>query len=196
MIAKINLLPWREEYRQQKKIEFFKIAGAVFVAALLVVLAWDRVVNARIDNQNSRNQLLNQKIAELDAKVKEIAALKERRQQLLDRMMVIQALQANRPDIVRIFDEMASAIPEGVFLTGLNRVGSEISLTGFAESNNRVSTLMRNLDQSYKFTDPNLTKVLANERLGEQGNTFEMRVKITKPEVDEENGADTEGEGA
>ncbi|MGD9660913.1 MAG: PilN domain-containing protein [Porticoccaceae bacterium] len=183
MIATINLLPWREEYRQQKKIEFFKIAGLVLIAVLAVVFLWDRIATGNIDNQRARNQLLEEHIAKLENSVQEIAELKERRQQLLDRMMVIQALQANRPDIVRIFDEMASAIPEGVFLSSLNRVAADIALSGYAESNNRVSALMRNLDQSYKFTDPNLTKVLADERLGEQGNTFDMRVKILEPEV-------------
>lgn len=189
MIATINLLPWREEYRQQRKVEFLKLAGLVLVVAVLVVGVWDRVVNAEIDNQRTRNQLLEQKIAELDVQVKEIAELKEKRQQLLDRMTVIQALQANRPEIVRIFDEMASALPEGVYLSNLNRVGGQVALTGFAESNNRVSAFMRNLDQSYKFSEPNLTKVLADDRLGEQGNTFDMKVKITEPELIEADGS-------
>lgn len=189
MIATINLLPWREEYRQQRKVEFLKLAGLVLVVAVLVVGVWDRVVNAEIDNQRTRNQLLEQKIAELDVQVKEIAELKEKRQQLLDRMTVIQALQANRPEIVRIFDEMASALPEGVYLSNLNRVGGQVELTGFAESNNRVSAFMRNLDQSYKFSEPNLTKVLADDRLGEQGNTFDMKVKITEPELIEADGS-------
>lgn len=189
MIATINLLPWREEYRQQRKVEFLKLAGLVLVVAVLVVGVWDRVVNAEIDNQRTRNQLLDQKIAELDVQVKEIAELKEKRQQLLDRMTVIQALQANRPEIVRIFDEMASALPEGVYLSNLNRVGGQVELTGFAESNNRVSAFMRNLDQSYKFSEPNLTKVLADDRLGEQGNTFDMKVKITEPELIEADGS-------
>jgi type IV pilus assembly protein PilN len=183
MIATINLLPWREEFRNQKRQEFFKIAGGVVVVAVLVVGAWDRVMNSAMDSQNHRNQRLEQEIAELDKTVKEIDELKERRQQLLDRMTVIQALQANRPEIVRIFDELATAIPEGVFLTQLDRVDAVISVTGFAESNNRVSALMRNLDQSYKFTEPNLTKVEADDRLGEQGNTFDMRVKIAEPEI-------------
>ncbi|HLS97130.1 MAG: PilN domain-containing protein [Porticoccaceae bacterium] len=182
-MAKINLLPWREEYRQVKKREFLEVAAVVLVAGLLAVFAWDRVVDARIDNQASRNDRINQEIAELDKQVKEISELKTRKQEMLDRMEVIQALQANRPDIVRIFDELVKATPEGVFLTDLERVNDAMSLTGFAESNNRVSALMRNLDGSYKFTDPNLTKVEADQSLGEQGNRFEMRVQLTKPEV-------------
>lgn len=183
MIATINLLPWREEYRQEKRIEFFKIAAVVFAGAALTLFVWSSLVNGAIENQEARNQRLEQEIAALEVKVKEIAELKERKRQLLDRMTVIQALQANRPEIVRVFDEMASAMPEGVFLSSLQRAGENISLVGFAESNNRVSTLMRNLDQSYKFSDPNLTRVEADDQLGEQGNTFEMRVKITEPKV-------------
>lgn len=182
-MAKINLLPWREEYRQTKKREFLEIAAVVLVFGLLTVFVWDRVVDARIDNQTSRNDRISQEIAELDKQVKEISELKARKQEMLDRMAVIQALQANRPDIVRIFDELVKATPDGVFLTELVRVNDAMSLTGFAESNNRVSALMRNLDGSYKFTEPNLTKVEADQSLGEQGNRFEMRVQLTKPEV-------------
>lgn len=192
MVAKINLLPWREEFRQEKKIEFFKIGALVLVASLVTVGLWDRVVNAQMDAQISRNQVLENKISELETKVKEIAELKEKRQELLDRMTVIQALQANRPEIVRIFDEFAASVPEGVYFSSLKRAGADVSLTGYAESNNRVSALMRNLDQSYKFSDPNLTKVLADDQLGEQGNTFDMKVKVTEPKVledgDEESG--------
>lgn len=190
MVAKINLLPWREEFRQEKKVEFFKIGAVVLVASLLAVGLWDRVVNAQMDAQRSRNQVLENKISELETKVKEIAELKQRRQELLDRMTVIQALQANRPEIVRIFDEFAASVPEGVYFSSLRRAGSDVSLTGYAESNNRVSALMRNLDQSYKFSDPNLTKVLADDQLGEQANTFDMKVKVTEPKVLEENEED------
>ena len=192
MVAKINLLPWREEFRQEKKVEFLKIGALVLVASIVAVGLWDRVVNAQMDVQRSRNQVLENRISELETKVKEIAELKERRQELLDRMTVIQALQANRPEIVRIFDELAASVPEGVFFSALKRAGSDIALTGFAESNNRVSALMRNLDQSYKFSDPNLTKVLADDQLGEQGNTFDMKVKVTEPKVLEEGGEDAD----
>jgi type IV pilus assembly protein PilN len=193
MVAKINLLPWREEFRQEKKKEFVRISVGVLVLGLAFVGLWDRVVNGQMDNQRSRNQVLESKISELEVKVKEIEELKERRQQLLNRMTVIQALQSNRPEIVKVFDELTSAVPEGVFLSGLERVGSEISLTGYAESNNRVSAFMRNLESSYKFTDPNLTKVLADDELGEQGNTFDMRVKISEPEVLEQQSANVSG---
>jgi len=179
-MAKINLLPWREEYRQEKKKEFLGIIGFFVATALLTVFLWDRWVNHQIDNQNSRNQLLTREIAVLDKQVKEIAQLKKRKQDLIERMNVIQALQGNRPDVVRVFDELVKTIPDGLYLSSLTRTGDRIALTGYAESNNRVSAFMRNLDSSYKFSEPNLTKVVADGRLGEQGNSFEMRVKVTK----------------
>ena len=181
MVAKINLLPWREEYRHEKRIEFFKVAAGVVLLAALVVFGWDRFVNAKIDNQQARNDLLSQKIAELDVKVREIAELKKRRRELIDRMTVIQSLQTDRPEIVRIFDEWVDAVPDGVFLTKMTRSGNNISFDGYAESNNRVSSFMRNLEDSYKFRDPVLTQVVANDRLGEQGNSFNMRVQIADP---------------
>lgn len=183
-MAKINLLPWREAFRTEKKKEFLSLVVVVLVVAVLVAFGWDRVVSNQIESQNSRNQLLKTEIAKLDKQVAEIKELKARRQNLLDRMQVIQGLQGNRPEIVKIYDEFVRAVPDGVYFTRMIRKGSQISLVGFAESNNRVSSLMRRLDASYKFTEPNLTKVQDSDVLGEDGNQFEMRVKIIKAPVD------------
>lgn len=183
-MAKINLLPWREAFRTEKKKEFLSLVVVVLVVAVLVAFGWDRVVSNQIESQNSRNQLLKTEIAKLDKQVAEIKELKERRQDLLDRMQVIQELQGNRPEIVKIYDEFVRAVPDGVYFTKMIRKGNQISLVGFAESNNRVSSLMRRLDASYKFTEPNLTKVQDNDALGEDGSQFEMRVKIIKAPVD------------
>ncbi|MEH6528568.1 MAG: PilN domain-containing protein [Porticoccus sp.] len=183
-MAKINLLPWREAYRTEKKKEFLSLIVVVLVVAVLAAFGWDRVVSNQIESQNSRNQLLKSEIAKLDKQVAEIQELKKRRQDLLDRMQVIQELQGNRPEIVKVYDEFVRAVPDGVYFTKMIRKGSQISLVGFAESNNRVSALMRRLDASYKFSEPNLTKVQDNDVLGEDGSQFEMRVKITKAPVD------------
>ncbi len=183
-MAKINLLPWREAFRTEKKKEFLSLMVVVLVMAVLVAFGWDRVVNNQIESQNSRNQLLKTEIAKLDKQVAEIKGLKKRRQDLLDRIQVIQELQGNRPEIVKIYDEFVRAVPDGVYFTKMIRKGNQISLVGFAESNNRVSSLMRRLDASYKFTEPNLTKVQDNDALGEDGSQFEMRVKIIKAPVD------------
>ena len=188
-MAKINLLPWREAYRGEKKKEFITLLGMVLVFAAVVAFGWDRVVNSQIDSQLSRNQVLKTEIAKLDKQVAEIEALTKRRQNLLDRIQVIQEVQGNRPEIVKIYDEFVRSVPDGVYFTEMVRAGEIVSLVGFAKSNSRVSVLMRQLDASYKFTEPNLTKVEADEMLGESGSKFEMRVKIVLPnsDLDEEN---------
>lgn len=183
-MAKINLLPWREAFRTEKQKEFLSLVVVMLVVAVLAAFGWDRVVNSQIKSQTSRNQLLNTEIAKLDKQVAEIKELKARRQNLLDRMQVIQELQGNRPEIVKIYDEFVRAVPDGVYFTKMIRKDSQISLVGYAESNNRVSSLMRRLDASYKFSEPNLTKVQDSDVLGEDGSQFEMRVKITKAPVD------------
>ena len=135
-MAKINLLPWREAYRAEKKKEFVTLLGMVLIFAAVVAFGWDRVVNSQIDSQNSRNQLLKAEIAKLDKQVKEIDELTKRRQNLLDRIKVIQEVQGNRPEIVKIYDEFVRAVPDGVYFTEMERKGESISLVGFAKSNN------------------------------------------------------------
>ncbi|GIX30037.1 MAG: hypothetical protein KatS3mg124_0509 [Porticoccaceae bacterium] len=180
-VARINLLPWREEFRAEKRLEFFRIAGGVAALALVVAFGWDRMMNARIDEQRARNALLERHIAELDAKVQEIAELKKRRAELIERMEVIQALQTSRPDTVRMFDEWVVVVPDGLFLTDMERRGDTITFNGYAESNNRVSALMRNLERSELFANPVLDTVVADPTLGEQGNKFNMRVRVVLP---------------
>jgi len=196
-MAKINLLPWREAHRAEKKKEFVSLVCVVLVIAALAALGWDRVVNSQIESQHNRNQLLQSEIAKLDKEVSEIEELTKRRQNLLDRIQVIQEVQGNRPEIVKIYDEFARTVPGGVYFTEMVREGDKISLIGFAKSNSRVSVLMRRLDASYKFTEPNLTKVEANDALGENGSQFEMQVKIVQPktELSSELGVETAAGG-
>ena len=152
--------------------------GLMLLLALAAGFGWDRLVNSRLDNQQARNQLLQTNITVLDKQIAEIEDLKKRRQELLDRMLVIQALQGNRSEIVKIFDEFSRAIPDGVFFTKMDRKGQQVSLEGYAESNNRVSALMRKLDKSEKFAEPNLTVVESDNELGEQGSKFKMRFQL------------------
>ena len=163
----------------------------VLVAAVITAFGWDRMLSSQIETQNDRNSLLKTEITRLEKQVAEIKELKKRRQDLLDRMEVIQELQGNRPEIVRIYDEFVRSVPDGVYFTKMTRKDDQISLEGYAESNNRVSTLMRQLDASYKFTEPNLTKVQANDVLGEDGSRFEMRVKIVNTPVAQESPGET-----
>ena len=127
------------------------------------------------------------KIAVLDARIKEISELKTRRQQLLERMKIIQDLQGNRPIIGRVFDQLVRTLPDGVYFTGLKMTGKSIAIVGAAESNNRVSNLMRNLDGSEWLDAPNLTEVKALTA-GEwgQANVFQLTVQQTQPAVEAE----------
>jgi len=186
-MAQINLLPWREERRQELKKEFIATAVLVLIMAGGLVFLADRVVNGQIDNQQARNQYLEENIAVLDKMVAEIKELEKRRNQLLDRMRVIQELQGNRPIIVRVLDQLVRTVPDGVFYTSLNTKDKRITINGIAESNNRVSSLMRRLDASDWLASPNLDQVKAAPNYGDQATTFNLTVNVQAPAaVDEQ----------
>ena len=175
-MAQINLLPWREERRAERKKEFLMLLAAVVAVGIGLVMLGDRLVNGQIDYQKARNQYLTQEIRVLDKQVEEIKDLQRRRNQLIERMRVIQELQGNRPIIVRVLDQLVR--------TSQNNL---ISLTGIAESNNRVSSLMRRLDGSDWLQQPNLDSVRAATQYGDQAATFNLKVKVQLPASD--NGA-------
>lgn len=180
-MATINLLPWREEFRQEKKKEFIVQLAGVCILALLVAFMWIRSVDSAIASQNQRNGMLQAEIKQLQSQVKEIQELKKRRAELIDRMKVIQDLQGTRPIIVRYFDELVRAVPDGIFITKLSRTGVVIKIEGVTESNNRVSTFMRQLNDSSWFAEPNLKSVVANNKFGEQASVFSLELKTTLP---------------
>lgn len=181
-MAKINLLPWREAYRKEKKDQFVAILIGVFIISALLAYLWISSVESAIENQHSRNRLLETEIAVLEKQVQEIAELKKVRDDLLTRIKVIQDLEGTRPVIVRYFDEFVRAVPDGVHLSLIARVGDIISMEGIAESTNRVSSLMRNLEQSDWFASPNLTSVTAAPAEGEQASSFKMTVRTSAPQ--------------
>ncbi|WP_444899277.1 PilN domain-containing protein [Microbulbifer sp. VAAC004] len=189
-MAKINLLPWRQEYRAQKQKEFQQVLVLVIIAAAASVFLWMKTVDRQVASQNERNQILQVKINALNKQVSEIKDLKKRRQELIDRMRVIQELQGNRPLAVRYFDELVQATPEGLWLLELTRKGSQLELSGIAESNNRVSSFMRNLDQSDWYESPNLTDVTASPEYGEQASAFQLTVNLSGRKSDDANDSD------
>ena len=187
-MAQINLLPWRDERRQEQKKEFLTVLALVVVFGAALVLGADRVVNAQIDTQNARNAYLKENIRELDKMVAEIKDLQKRRNQLIERMRVIQELQGNRPIIVRVLDQLVRTVPDGVFYTSLSSNERAISIRGVAESNNRVSSLMRRLDASDWLANPNLDQVNAAPNFGDQANTFNLSVQVQLPKTDDGTG--------
>lgn len=186
-MAQINLLPWREERRAERKKEFLILLAIVAALGAGLVMLGDRFVNGQIEHQKARNQYLTQEIRVLDKKVQEIKDLQRRRNQLIERMRVIQELQGNRPIIVRVLDQLVRTVPDGVFYTSLSSKDNLITLSGVAESNNRVSSLMRRLDGSDWLQQPNLDSVRAATQYGDQAATFNLKVKVQLPSS--ENGA-------
>ncbi|MDF1692223.1 MAG: PilN domain-containing protein [Zhongshania sp.] len=185
-MATINLLPWREERRELIKQQFLVVLGGVAVlGGLLVVLAMS-IVNGAISSQEARNNYMQGQITKINKEVAEIRDLEKRRQQLLDRMTIIQDLQGTRPLIVRVFDEMVRTLPDGLFYTSVVRNEKRINVEGIAESNNRVSSLMRKLDASPWFADPNLTAVSAASAYGDQASSFKLSFQISAPAPDDE----------
>lgn len=173
-MTRINLLPWREELREERKKEFVQYLAFVLLVAGGLVFVGGTVINGGIEEQEARNQYIESEIEVLDARIAEIRDLERRREELLARMRVIQELQGNRPVIVRIFDELVRTLGKGVFYNSLTVNGSTVSVSGIAESNNRVSELMRNIDGSEWFTAPNLRGLREAERYGPQASTFDL----------------------
>jgi type IV pilus assembly protein PilN len=160
-MAKINLLPWRQELRKQRQQEFVAIVLAVAGLAVGIVLFAHMALSKQVSDQLERNSYIKAEISTLDSQIKEIDELQRRREELLARMKVIQDLQGHRPVIVRVFDEFVRAMPDGVYFRTIERKENVFSIVGVAESANQVSNLMRNLDSSQWFKSPVLSKVAA-----------------------------------
>lgn len=181
-MTRINLLPWREERRQELKRQFFVILfGMALIGAGCVYLV-ELNVQGQIENQRKRNDFVASETKKLDAQIKEIEELKKKRERLVERMNVIQDLQGNRPVIVHVFDQMAKTIPDGVFYKSVSAQGDKFTIQGLAEANNRVSNLMRNLNSSPMFENPSLSNVTAEERGDEVWSSFSLSVKQGKPD--------------
>ncbi|GAB3368710.1 PilN domain-containing protein [Azotobacter armeniacus] len=181
-MARINLLPWREQLREERRQRFLVTLGALLLATGGLVFLADRYLDASIEAQRVRNDFLRKEIAVLDARIQEISELKTRRQQLLERMKIIQDLQGNRPIIGRVFDQLVRTLPDGVYFTSLKMTGKNIAIEGAAESNNRVSNLMRNLDGSEWLEAPNLTAVKAvTAGTLAPANVFQLTVQQVQP---------------
>lgn len=160
-MAKINLLPWRAERRVQRQKEFYGMLGvAAAVSVLLALFIWF-YYNGQIDGQNDRNAFLQGEITKLDAQIKEIEALDKQKDRLLARKKVIEELQANRSQMVHLFDSLVRTIPDGVVLSSIKQDGNILTLQGRSQSNARVSTYMRNLEGSGWMTKPDLSVIEA-----------------------------------
>jgi len=175
----INLLPWRDELRKQREKEFMVTAVIAALMMGAVVLGVHLHYESRIAYQDQRNQFIETEIASLDKKIKEIEDLKKERDRLIARTNVIQNLQSGRPEIVHVFDELVTSLPDGVYYTKVAQKGRGLNLQGVAQSNARVSSLMRSLDTSTWFTNPSLVEIKSDTKSDESVrlSSFSLNVK-------------------
>ncbi len=179
-MAHINLLPWREEQRQEQTRQFATITGlSLLLTAALVFLVHVTVEN-QIDHQKFRNKMLQDEIATLNKALEQIAELEETKAQLLARMDVIQSLQQRRPQIVHLFDDFVRTVPEGIFLTQITQDADQLTIKGVAESNGRVSAYMRNIDASDWMSTPKL-KVIKTKKGVQRSSDFTLMSSQSLP---------------
>ncbi len=172
-MTKLNLLPWRETYRREKNIEFGITTGIFAVLTMGLVFVGIQFAQGKVDFQNERNARLDSEIVLLQQELMEIKELEKTKNDLLSRMEIVQELQAQRPKIVHILYEIANNLPDGVFLTSLRQDGeTRLLLEGQAESNARVSALMRQLNDSTYLSKPKLEIIAADKVFG--NSTFKL----------------------
>ena len=177
MAVKINLLDWRTELNTLRQTQFFTTLGigaGIAVGAVLVV--WYGVTGA-IEYQQERNRFLQQQIVEMDKKIKEIEELEKVKANLLARMRVIEELQASRAAMVHFFDEILNTLPEGVYIRSLKQTGAGVTILGVAESNNRVSAYMKNIESSRWFSEPKLVVINTKDVNKRRQSEFQLQFK-------------------
>jgi len=156
--VRINLLPHRAQKRQARKRQFVSLAVLLAIAAVAVVGLVHLVLATQIDRQNARNKLLKTEIVKLDDQIKEIDKLRDQIQQVLARKQVVENLQSNRNEAVHLLDQMVRQLPDGIYLKSIRENGTKVQIIGYAQSNARVSTLMRNIESSPWITKPDLVQ--------------------------------------
>lgn len=190
-MPKINLLPWREELRKERqKVFLISVAGAV-VVGLGVIAATNFVFSGRIDHQRDRNELLNTEIKKLNERIKDIDGIEAQKDRLLARMEVIEQLQQSRPEVVHLFDELTRTLPDGVHLNAVTQSGRDIRLSGVAQSSTRVSSYMRNVNESEWLQNPNLVKIETVSG-GRQRERFSFELSARQKNSDPDDGENQE----
>ncbi len=196
-MANINLLPWREELRQKRQRDFAIVVATALALTGLIVGGWYSFNTGLIENQTARNAYLDKEIKILDSKIKEIKDIEKDKENLIARMEVIQRLQTSRPLIVHLFDELIKVLPDGVMIDSMKQTDDSIIVEGYAQSNARVSALMRNIEQSQWLGDERLVGIDFIDTKNKSANrkniddkigraAFTLTFKQSAPKVDEE----------
>ena len=177
MAVKINLLDWRTELKTVRQQQFFVMLGAGAMLAIGSIAVVYFGVSSAIEYQQERNRFLEQQIVEMDKKIKEIEELEKVKANLLARMKVIEELQASRAAMVHFFDEILNTLPEGVYIKSLRQAAAGVTIEGVAESNNRVSAYMKNIESSRWFADPRLVVINTKDVSKRRQSEFQMTFK-------------------
>lgn len=180
-MAHINLLPWREEQRQEQTRQFATVAVLSLVLTGAAIFMVHVAINNQTSHQQFRNKMLQDEIKTLDVSLKQIETLEETKDQLLARMDIIQSLQRQRPQIVHLFDDFVRTVPEGIYLTSIKQQGTNLTIQGVAESNGRVSAYMRNIDASGWMATPKL-KVIEMKKGTLRSADFTLETSQSRPE--------------
>jgi len=185
-MAHINLLPWREEQRQEQTRQFATVTGLSLALTAAIIFMVHVTFSNQIDHQKSRNKILEDEITKLDASLKQIEELEETKDKLLARMDVIQSLQQQRPQIVHLFDDFVRTVPEGIYLLNVKQESTQLTIKGVAESNGRVSAYMRNIDASEWMATPKL-KVIKTREGTLRSSDFTLVTSQSVPDDEKEN---------
>jgi type IV pilus assembly protein PilN len=208
-MARINLLPWRAERRKLRQKEFVTLLGSALIGGVALVFLGSSYYSGQIEGQTGRNDFLSQRITEVEKQIKEIEELEARKASLLQRKQVIEDLQADRSQNVRLFEELVRTIPDGVKLVTIKQAGQELTLTGRSQSESRVSAYMRNLEASGLINNPQLSVIRAGDAAtaGRQSGApnaedralpfgFEMKVTLRSSSEEEAEAEDGQADDA
>lgn len=182
-MIRINLLPHRELKREAKKRQFNLLLGATVVAAVVTLFLGNSIIQSQVDNQIYRNTRLDQEIAKLDKEIADIKDLKTQIRLMLERKQVVENLQTNRHQAVVIMDELSRQLPDGMFFKSIKQKGKTITLDGISDTNARVATMVRNLDNSYWLTNPALVEIKAITANQDRQNAFKLNINIKKQDI-------------
>jgi len=177
-MAYINLLPWREEAEKVKEREYFTALTALAITACAVVFSVNLFYQMRIDGQNSRNQFLKNEIQIIDLRIAKIKTLNEKKKELEKRISVVEQLQRSRNVGTKVLDEIAKIVPNGVYLTRLEKEDNNLNIIGKSESNNHLANMIREIESSDLFDDAILESITSNDAKSKLLSDFKMRVRI------------------
>jgi len=179
-MIRLNLLPHRELKRKARQQQFAVLAGVTIFLGLLTVGTVHIMITGQIEHQDSRNEYMTNQIAILDKQIDEIKQMRAQTQALLARKKVVETLQDNRSDVVHLLDQLVRLLPDGVYLRSIKQTNQTISLTGYAQSNARVSTLMRKLESSPWLGLPSLVEIKASSVNNARLNAFSLNVTLVR----------------